>query len=78
MTEIGTLEVDFIAQRPWEKIYIQVSYLLASVETIEREFLPLEKIPDNYPKLVLSMDTGWWDWRNGITRKNIEEWLLEK
>ncbi len=75
---IGSLEVDFVAEKPWEKIYIQVSYLLASPETIEREFWPLEKIPDNYPKLVLSMDTDWWNGQNGISRKNIEEWLLNR
>lgn len=74
---IGQLEVDFIANRPWEKIYIQVCYILSSHETAEREFTPLEKIPDNYPKLILSMDTDWWNGRNGISRKNIEEWLLD-
>jgi uncharacterized protein len=75
---IGMQEVDFIATRKWEKIYIQVTYLLASNETVEREFTPLEKIEDNYPKIVLSLDTEWGKWRNGIDRKNIETWLLEK
>jgi uncharacterized protein len=56
---IGTLEVDFIAERSGEKLYIQVTYLLASPETVEREFVPLEKIHDNYRKLVLSMDSDW-------------------
>lgn len=56
---IGQLEIDFIAEKPGEKMYIQVAYLLASPETIEREFAPLEKIPDNYKKLVLSLDTDW-------------------
>ncbi len=75
---IDTLEVDFIATRQGEKLYVQVAYLLVSPETTEREFAPLEKIPDNYPKLVLSLDTDWWNGRNGIERKNIEKWLLDK
>ena len=75
---IGTLEVDFIAEKSGERIYIQVTYLLASDDTVAREFAPLEKIRDNYPKLVLSMDTHWWSGRGGILRENIETWLLKK
>ena len=75
---IGNLEVDFIAERFGEKIYIQVTYLLTSEDTVIREFWPLEKIPDNYPKLVLSLDTDWGSGRNGIERNNIEKWLLQK
>lgn len=75
---IGTLEVDFIAEKSGERIYIQVTYLLASEDTVAREFAPLEKIRDNYPKLVLSMDTHWWNGRGGILRENIETWLLQK
>lgn len=75
---VGQLEVDFVAERPGENIYVQVAYLLSSPETVEREFTPLEKIPDNYPKFVLSMDTTWWSGRNGIKRINIEEWLLQE
>lgn len=75
---IGTLEVDFIAEKSGERIYIQVAYLLASDDTVAREFAPLEKIRDNYPKLVLSMDTHWWSGRGGILRENIETWLLQK
>lgn len=68
-------EIDFIATRGNEKIYVQVSYLLASDETIEREFSVLENIPDNYPKYVVSMDEinrG----RNGIPNVNIKDFLL--
>jgi predicted AAA+ superfamily ATPase len=69
-------EVDFIAQRQGEKIYIQVAYLLASAETIEREFAPLFDIRDNYPKYVLSLDE--FDMgREGIQHRTIREWLLE-
>ena len=55
--KINDLEVDFICTKNGDnKIYIQVAYLLASPETIEREFSVLEKIPDNYSKYVISMD----------------------
>ena len=71
------LEVDFVASRNDEVIYLQVTYLLASKEVEDREFKPLEKINDNYPKMVLSMDTIWGTNRNGIVRKNIIDFLLE-
>lgn len=69
------MEVDFIAIKNTERIYVQVTYLLASEETVEREFGVLEKIPDNYPKYVVSMDEidrG----RNGIKHMNIRNFLL--
>lgn len=71
----GNKEVDFVALIGNSRIYIQVSYLLASDETVEREFSILESIPDNYPKYVVSMDEidrG----RNGIKHMNIREFLL--
>lgn len=76
----GDLEVDFIAERNHnnekEKIYIQVSYLLASPETRAREFRSLASIPDNYPKIVLSLDEitrG----QEGIQHLNLIDWLLD-
>ncbi len=71
----GEREVDFVAINAADRLYIQVTYLLASKETIEREFLPLEKIPDNYPKYVISMDEIDFS-KNGIRHKNITDWLL--
>ena len=50
--KVNNLEVDFVCTKGNEKIYIQVAYLLASSETIEREFTSLQKINDNYPKYV--------------------------
>lgn len=73
---VGTKEVDFCAVRNGETIYIQVAYLLASEETIEREFGSLKAIGDNYPKYVLSLDEFDMS-RDGILHKNIVEWLLE-
>ncbi|MEA3450806.1 MAG: ATP-binding protein, partial [Bacteroidota bacterium] len=49
-------EIDFVATKNTEKIYIQVAYLLKDKETIQREFGNLLKIKDNYPKYVVSMD----------------------
>jgi predicted AAA+ superfamily ATPase len=69
-------EVDFCATKAGTMIYVQVCYLLASDETIEREFAVLETIPDNFPKYVLSMDEinrG----RNGIIHQNIRDFLLK-
>lgn len=73
---VGSLEVDFSALRGGEKLYVQVAYLLADDRTMEREFASLESIPDNYPKLVLSMDEIDRS-RNGIIHKNIRDFLLE-
>ncbi len=50
-------EIDFIADRDNEKIYVQVCYLLNDEKTQKREFGNLLKIKDNYPKFVISMDT---------------------
>lgn len=49
-------EIDFIAQKAGEKIYVQVAYLLTNEETINREFGNLLQIPDNFPKYVVTMD----------------------
>jgi len=51
-----TKEIDFVARKKSELIYIQVCYLLKEQSTIDREFGNLEKIKNNYPKMVVSMD----------------------
>lgn len=68
-------EIDFIAEKDKSKIYVQVTYLLASDETIEREFSVLESVPDNYPKYVVSMDEIDRS-RNGILNVNVRDFLL--
>ena len=75
--KINDLEVDFICTKYEEKIYIQVAYLLASEEPIEREFSVLELIKDNFPKYVISMDQFDMS-RNGIKHYNIIDFLLEE
>jgi len=69
-------EVDFIATHFEKKIYIQVSYILADENVINREFGALENINDNYPKYVLSMDKFDFS-RNGIIHKNVIDFLLD-
>lgn len=49
-------EIDFVAEKMGQTIYIQVAYLLSDKTTIEREFGNLSKIRDNYPKYVVSLD----------------------
>ena len=67
-------EIDFICQKAKNKIYIQVSYILNTPETLKREFEPLEKIQDNYPKYVLTMDEIDFS-QNGIIHMNIIDFL---
>lgn len=74
--KVNTKEVDFCAKKGTDVVYIQVAYLLATEETVEREFAALESIPDNYPKYVLSMDEIDRS-RNGVIHKNIRKFLLE-
>jgi uncharacterized protein len=69
-------EVDFIALKNDRKMYIQVAYLLSEEKTIEREFGVLESIPDNYSKIVLSLDKFFGSERNGIRWYNLIDFLL--
>lgn len=78
--KVGNLEkaeIDFIAIRFKEKIYIQVAYLLADEKVIDREFGAYKGIEDNYPKYVLSMDRHDFS-QDGIIHKNVIDWLLEE
>jgi Predicted ATPase (AAA+ superfamily) len=69
-------EVDFVAVKNKEIKYIQVTYYLASDETIEREFGAYDGITDNYAKYVISMDKFDFS-RNGIKHLNIFDFLLD-
>ena len=71
----GKKEVDFICDKRGERIYIQVAYLLASEETIHREFDVYDSIRDHYPKYVVSLDEFDMS-RNGIRHRNIRDFLL--
>ena len=69
-------EIDFIATRFNEKIYVQVAYILADDSVVEREFGAYKGIDDNYPKYVLTMDKFDFS-QNGIIHKNVIDWLME-
>ena len=73
--KVDNLEVDFVCKKQNKPIYIQVSYLLASEETVEREFKPLKNISDNYPKYVVTMDDADMS-HEGIEHLNLVDFLL--
>ncbi|MDR1690565.1 MAG: ATP-binding protein [Candidatus Methanoplasma sp.] len=74
--ELGDKEIDFIAEKHGRKLYIQVCYLFAGKDTIEREFSPLKKISDNYPKIVVTMDEYWNVEEEGIRGMHLRDFLL--
>ena len=73
--KLGEREIDFICVKGGRRIYIQAAYLLADASVIEREFTPLLKTGDNYPKYVVSGDRHDFS-GNGIVHRNIVDFLL--
>ena len=69
-------EIDFVAEKPNDKLYIQVTESMLSPETRERQLRPLQMIPDNYEKIVLSMDRNYITSYDGIKSLNLIDWLL--
>lgn len=74
--KVDNLEVDFIAAKPDDKIYIQVTESMSSDEVRRRELAPLQKIGDNYEKIVLSINTGMDSSYDGIKSVNLIDWLI--
>lgn len=74
--KVGETEVDFVAEKPDDKLYIQVTESMESLETRERELRPLRLIQDNYEKIVLSMDKSFIRSYDGIKNLNLIDWLL--
>ena len=70
----GDREIDFVCHRRGEKLYVQVAYLLATEDTVSREFGVYDFIRDNYPKYVVTMDEIDMS-RNGIKHRNIRDFL---
>lgn len=68
-------EIDFIAQRDQERIYVQVAYLLPDEKVIEREFGNLMNIPDSYPKIVVTLDEINLGNRQGIIHQPAWEFI---
>ena len=71
-----TGEIDFVAEKQGDKIYIQVTQELSSEATIHREYDRLLEIKDNYPKYVLSIDDYSGGNYNGIQTMHIADFLL--
>ncbi|MDX9932974.1 MAG: ATP-binding protein [Bacteroidales bacterium] len=73
--QTGPYEIDFVAEKQGEKLYIQTCYLLHDQATIDREFGNLERIKDNYPKMVISMDQFTGNTFNGIQHLQLRDFL---
>ena len=75
--KIDNQEVDFIATTADEKLYIQVTESMQSEDVRKRELAPLQKIRDNYEKIVLSLEPGLDTSYEGIKSLNLIDWLLD-
>ena len=76
--KVDNAEVDFIATKADDKIYVQVTESMTSEEVRKRELAPLQKISDNYEKIVLSMNPGMDSSYEGIKSMNLIEWLISE
>ena len=74
--KLGNYEIDFVAEKAGEKMYIQVAYKLESEQTVQREFGHLLSIRDQYPKYVITMDEFWRDNIEGVQHLFITDFLL--
>lgn len=74
--KVDNAEVDFIATKADDKIYVQVTESMTSEDVRRRELAPLQKINDNYEKIVLSLDPGLDASYDGIKSLNLINWLL--
>lgn len=74
--KLDTQEIDFIAEKQGEKIYVQVAYKLESEQTVEREFASLIAVKDQYPKYVVTMDDFWKETVEGVKHLHIADFLL--
>ena len=73
----GDQEIDFVCEDQGNKLYVQVAYLLASEDIIQREFGVYSRIRDNFPKYVVTLDEFDMS-RDGIRHRNIRDFLLEQ
>lgn len=75
--KIDNLEVDFVATNANEKMYIQVTESMKNESVRERELKPLQKIHNNYKKMVITLDKALDDEYDGIQSIDVIEWLLK-
>lgn len=76
--KIDNSEVDFIATKADNKIYVQVTESMTSKDVRKRELSPLQKISDNYEKIILSLNPGMDSSYNGIKSINLIDWLISE
>lgn len=74
--KLDNMEIDFIAADTTDKLYVQVTESMALETVRARELAPLQKVSDNYEKIVLSMDDGTISYE-GIKQINLIDWLLQ-
>lgn len=76
--KVDQAEVDFITTRADAKLYVQVTESMTNEDTHRRELAPLQKIKDNYEKIVLSLDPGMDTSYDGIKSLNLIDWLIDQ
>ena len=74
--KVDNAEIDFVATKADEKIYVQVTESMTSEDVRRRELSPLQKVRDNYEKIVLSLDPGLETSFEGIKSMNLINWLI--
>ena len=74
--KVDDTEIDFVAQNQEGTTYIQVAATVRDENTLSRELRPLQKLKDNYPKMILTLDDDPVADYDGIKRQNALEWLL--
>src|SRR5690625_312940 len=74
--KLDSNEIDFVAEKKGNKVYIQVAYKLENEQTVDREFGNLLAIKDQYPKYVVTMDEFWKDSIEGVKHLYISDFLL--
>ena len=76
--KVDDFEIDFVAEN-WEGLkYYQVALFVREEAVLKRQLRALEKTEDHYPKYLLTLDIDLEADYNGITKRNIVDWLLEK
>ena len=74
--KVDAQEIDFIAKNSEEKLYIQVTETMLSDEVRTRELAPLQKIHDNYKKVILALEPGLETDYNGIEVVSLVDWMI--
>lgn len=74
---LGDKEIDFIAEKNNEKLYVQVALSLHAEKTMQREFGNLLAIDDNYPKMVVTLDAFDGASYQGVQAIDLRRFLME-